>query len=255
MRAMRATPLVLLVVAACGGQSATSIDGPGRDDTTIGKGDESSSGGHGEGATEACGVATKTLTPLPGGGGPPAPLPRVQVLFDVFNSGDQALYVVNDDAEHETLEVARGGATQRITAPSPLVCGAAWKVIHNDRTLIAVAPGERRSTGPWDTSVVVDGGKLCVACASHGRPDLGVELVDQYASVDAPPGVYTATVKVFSALPPGCTPNPGSPTSFHCAAWAGLNAAPGGTRSSQVSVTVEGPGGAGPNEQHVTVRF
>lgn len=250
---MRTTLFVLVSLAACGGSSASIDDPSAGDKSSSGSGSgsgASSSGGSGGSSSAGSGCpSTKSGTAQIGDS--PAPLPRSRVVFDIVNNGSQTVYVVNDDGEHEMLDIASGAAKLRLSAPPTISCGKSLAPLHPSRFLYAVAPGETRTVGGWDKTIIADGDKVCVACKDQGRPDLGVQLVDQYTSIDAANGQYTATVKVLTALPAGCTP---AAQGFSCASWPGASALASSIRSSDVAVSI----GAEPldrADQHVTVPF
>jgi hypothetical protein len=173
------------------------------------------------------------------------------MVFDIVNRSKSVLYVVNDDSEHEMLDVSSAGQKLRLARPAVVVCGKTLAPLHPDRFVYAIAPGETRTVGSWDKKSFVDGGKVCIDCKAQGRPDLGIERYDGYELVDVAVGAYVATVKVLTALPPGCTP---AAQGFSCKSWPGAAALATSIRTSQASAPVDDTPANGV-DQHVTVTF
>ena len=252
---MRVTSFLLVApvaLVACGGASSTPIDdlpnGNGDKSSSSSSSSSSSGGSSGSSGATCPGASKQTRTAIGDG---PAPPPPLVVTYDVTNKSGQVLYVVNDDGEREMLEVTRGAAPERLTPPPALVCGANLTPIHDRRFLFAVAPGETRSIIGWNKTVIAPVGKACTVCANQGRPDLGVELNEQYSSADAASGTYTVAVKLLESLPPECTAVGAS--GFTCPGWPGAAALAGRIRTSKISVPVAN--GPRTGEEHVAVSF
>lgn len=242
--------LLSALAAACGGTTATIEDAPGGGDATRGTSVDGGARSKSAGDGGATGCPTQATPPSNVGDGPPPP-PRAAVVFDVRNESAQTIYVVNDDGEREMLAIAKGGAALRLSLPATSTCGTSTLPLHPTRFLFAVPPGATRTAARWDKTYLTGAGKLCVVCANQGRPELGIDFVDQYTSVDAAPGAYTAKLSVLTSLPAGCAP---ASDGFHCPSWPGASALTARIRTETASVPVR-EDGPNASEEHVVVTF
>jgi hypothetical protein len=242
--------LFLSFLTACGTSSVFIPDATKNSD-------DPSGGGHGHGAdasasdeASTCPPTTKSEAPTTIGEGP-APARPATVQFDVVNTTSAPLYFVNDDGGelYEMLDIAGGGTKLSLSMPEAMfIC--APPAIHDRRFLSVIAPGETANASRWSQASWVSIGKQCVVCQTG--PDPIYNYAEQYGSVVAAPGTYTATIRLLDALPSGCQP---AADGFSCPSWPGIDALAAHVRSSNVDFTTTSPEGWSPDDQHVAVRF